>query len=461
MHTRILGLTLVAAALLVVPGVAEATGFISGVVIDGLTGQPVRGATVAVDGTDLVFTTDLGGAFRGETAAGTYSVTVTHEGFDAQRVEQVVVADGELADFAVVLLPASGDSGAVDGGDAAFTGEITVTADPVTSSQVALLTERKNAAQISDSIGKEEFSKNAGSDAADVVKRVVGISLQDDKYVFVRGLGDRYSNTSLNGSKIPSTEFDKKVVPLDLYPADLLDTIKVSKSYTADKPGDFAAGLVEMETLDFPASQSASVGFSMGSNSTSTGETFGQYAGGLSTWGDGGPGLDRLEAGGRADGGFVGRLGSAEVLGDRHGRRVVAGRRRQQHDREVGDAAVGDHDLGHPLGVEAGPGHGDRVGAGGRGGAEVAADAGCEADVGAVDDQGGAAHRLAGEAVDDDARDGAVGQGRRRQRDEAHADEGRPAQGLQAHVVSSVRPSCGSTTGAPDSPARRHDSGPG
>lgn len=294
MHIRTLGLTLVAAALLVVPGVAEATGFISGVVIDGLTGQPVRGATVAVDGTDLVFTTDLGGAFRGETAAGTYSVTVTHEGFDGQRVEQVVVADGELADFAVVLLPASGDSVAVVGGDAAFTGEITVTADPVTSSEVALLTERKNAAQISDSIGKEEFTKNAGSDAADVVKRVVGISLQDDKYVFVRGLGDRYSNTSLNGSKIPSTEFDKKVVPLDLYPADLLDTIRVSKSYTADKPGDFAAGLVEMETLAFPAQQSASLGFSAASHSVTSGETFGQYAGGLGFSGSGGQPLPSI-----------------------------------------------------------------------------------------------------------------------------------------------------------------------
>ena len=137
---------------------------------------------------------------------------------------------------------------------------------------MALLAERKNAAQISDAIGKEEFKKNAGSDAADVVKRVVGISLQDEKYVFVRGLGDRYSNTSLNGSKIPSTEFDKRVVPLDLYPSDLLDTIKVAKSYTVDKPGDFAAGLVEMETLDFPVRETASLGFSLGNHSNATGD---------------------------------------------------------------------------------------------------------------------------------------------------------------------------------------------
>ncbi len=297
MRSTTLGLGLLAAALLVVPSPAQAAGTISGVVIDGLTGQPVRGATITVDGADVVLATDLGGAFRGQLAPGTYSVTVTHERFDAQRVEQIVVGEGAVADFAVVLLPSSGAAEVDDGGEAAaaaFTGEITVTADPVTSSQVALLTERKNAAQISDAIGREEFKRNPGSDAADVVKRVVGISLQDGKYVFVRGLGDRYSNTSLNGSKIPSTEFDKKVVPLDLYPADLLEKVKVSKSYTVDRPGDFAAGLVEMETLDFPLRQTASFGTSMGSNSLSTGESFGEYAGGLGFSGGGGQPLPSL-----------------------------------------------------------------------------------------------------------------------------------------------------------------------
>lgn len=279
--------------ILMTAGVAAAEGIVSGVVIDGLTGQPVRGATIAVEGTEVTAESDLGGAFRADAPAGTHTVLVTKDGFESQRVENVVVADGDVADFAVVLLPAAGAAGTTDsGGDAAssaaFSGEITVTADPATSTEVALLTERKNAAQISDAIGKEEFKKNAGSDAADVVKRVVGISLQDEKYVFVRGLGDRYSNTSLNGSKIPSTEFDKRVVPLDLYPSDLLDTIKVAKSYTVDKPGDFAAGLVEMETLDFPVRETASIGFSLGNHSNATGETFGQYGGGLGSWGGGG-----------------------------------------------------------------------------------------------------------------------------------------------------------------------------
>ena len=119
--------------------------------------------------------------------------------------------------------------------------------------------------------------------------------MQQDKYVYVRGLGERYSNTTLNGSKLPTTEFDKKVVPLDLYPAGLLDQVKVSKSYTVDKSGDFAAGLVEMETLDFPVQQTASVGFSFDSHSVTTGDPFGQYAGGLDFGGGGGCRTNQLD----------------------------------------------------------------------------------------------------------------------------------------------------------------------
>lgn len=293
---KVRGLGLLCLALLAVPSLALAAGTVSGVVVDGFTGQPVRGATVVIEGVDTTATTDLGGVFLVQIEAGSYTVVVSRDGFESQRVTGVVVTDGEVADFAVVLLPAAGTVvGEVEaeGADAvadaaAFAGEITVTADAVASTEAALLAERKGAAQISDSIGSDEIKKGTGSDAADAVKRVTGISLQNDKYVFVRGLGERYSNTALNGAKIPSTEFEKKVVPLDIFPAGLLEKIKVSKSYTVDRPGDFAAGFVDLETLDFPAQQQMSIGFGLGSNSNATGERFGQYLDGLDFGGGGG-----------------------------------------------------------------------------------------------------------------------------------------------------------------------------
>lgn len=345
MKIKTLGpLALLCASCILAPMVAFAEGTITGVVINGFTGEPVRGATLTVEGTDISFKAGVGGDFRGAAPAGTYSVVVSRDGFESQRVTEVVVTDGGTADFAVVLLPMGDaeplpaapepaevlgeateaeDSAADEGfGEAVaelgddtvvadsaasgvpasdsgvFIGSITVEAQADDSTASALLAERKNAPMISDSIGTEEMKKSTGSDAADAVKRVTGISIQGDKYVYVRGLGERYSNTSLNGSKIPSTEFEKKVVPFDLFPSGLLDTIRVSKSYMADKPGDFAAGLVELETLDFPAAETFGVGFSIGHHSIATGNQFARYGGGLSWSGDGGQPLPAAIPGG-------------------------------------------------------------------------------------------------------------------------------------------------------------------
>ncbi|MCD4751193.1 MAG: outer membrane beta-barrel protein [Thermoanaerobaculales bacterium] len=285
-----LGLLILTVAL--TPLTASAGGVVSGVVIDGFTGQPVRGATITFEDTDVALSTDMAGAFRSDIQAGAFSVLISHKGYESQKVLEVVVLDGEVADFAVVLLPNAGSAGITaeggTGGDAAFSGEITIVADVATSTEAALLAERKSAAGITDLIGKEEISKATGSNAAGVLQRVTGISLQDDKYVYVRGLGERYSSTSLNGSRLPTTEFDKKVVPLDLFPSKLLDKVEVSKTFTPDMHGDFVAGLVELSTLDFPEGSSFDLSIGAASDSNTTGELFGRYMGGLSSSGNGG-----------------------------------------------------------------------------------------------------------------------------------------------------------------------------
>ena len=281
------GLWLAVLTLLFVAPAATWAANLSGVVLDARNGLPVRGATVEIEGTEVRATSDLDGLVNLDLPAGTYSAVVTMPDFKTQKVTDIAVVEGGAGNFAVVLESAAGNTS----DDAAFSEVITVSADAAQATETALLAERKAAIQISDSIGAEEMSKNTGSDAAGVLKRVTGISLQDNKYVFVRGLGDRYSNTALNGSKIPSTEFEKKVVPLDLFPADLIQKITVSKSYTVDKPGDFAAGLVELSTVDFPTQQTGSIGFSLGWNSVTTGDEYLEYPGGLSFSGSGGQGL--------------------------------------------------------------------------------------------------------------------------------------------------------------------------
>jgi hypothetical protein len=276
---------LLAALAVTPPALAQSAGRLVGAVLNGLTGQPVPGATVTVVETGARTTTDPDGLYRLDVPPGAYTLAVTKGTFAEQRVADVAVAAGQSHDLSVVLMPAAG-SGAES--NAAFGEEITVAAEADTTTDAAMLAERRRAGQISDLIGSQEMARTTGGDAAGVLKRVTGISLQDDRYVYVRGLGDRYSNTLLNGSKIPSTEFEKKVVPLDLFPTDLLDKVRVAKSYSVDKPGDFAAGFVELETLQFPNHRSGSIGLSVSQDSIATGEPYLTFGGGLDFFGDGG-----------------------------------------------------------------------------------------------------------------------------------------------------------------------------
>lgn len=273
-------------------GTTLADGVVTGLVLDGRTGQPLRGATVALG--DAQATADLNGVFQATVPAGTWTATVSYEGYETQNVLDVVVADGQTANFSAVLMPLGDDpEGDSVAGDTAtgISEVITVEAEAAVATEAALLAERRAAPQILDNIGSEEMSKNTGSDAAGALKRVTGITLQDSKYIYVRGLGDRYSNTQLNGSKIPTTEFERKVVPLDLFPADLLEKVTVSKSYTADQPGDFVAGVVELETKQFPPRQRISIGGGIGWNAETTGDPLSEYPGGLSFSGAGGQAL--------------------------------------------------------------------------------------------------------------------------------------------------------------------------
>jgi hypothetical protein len=105
------------------------------------------------------------------------------------------------------------------------------------------------------------------------VQRVSGVTVQDGKYVFVRGLGERYTTTSLNGARIPSPEPERKMVPLDLFPSGLLQAITTAKTFTPDLPGDFSGAQVDIQTHEYPAWRQLSLSLSQGFNSAVTGYT--------------------------------------------------------------------------------------------------------------------------------------------------------------------------------------------
>src|SRR5690606_14400499 len=136
----------------------------------------------------------------------------------------------------------------------------------------AALDEQRNSTNIITSITAEQISRSPDSDAAAAVQRVSGVSVQDGKYVTVRGLSERYTTTSLNGARLPSPEPERKVVPLDLFPAGLLQSITTAKNFTPDLPGDFSGARVDIRTREFPASRQISYSLGMGANLLATGK---------------------------------------------------------------------------------------------------------------------------------------------------------------------------------------------
>ena len=248
-------------------------GTITGVVINLANGSFLSRVTVEALPAGTTAVTDIDGLFSLSVPPGRYGLRVRHDGFLDQRVQGVVVSPGQTIFQDVGLNPLGLDLGS-----------ITVEAEAEQASQIALLIERKTALSIRDSIGREEISKSPGSDAADLMQRVTGVSVVDSKFVYVRGMGERYSNTMLNGAILPSTQPDKRVVSFDLFPTGLLENIRTEKSYTPDQPGEFSAGLVRMETVSFPRQAILRVSVGQGYGSNTTFKPFHTYSGGGRDW---------------------------------------------------------------------------------------------------------------------------------------------------------------------------------
>lgn len=236
-------------------------GRITGRVVNGETGRPVERAQIAVAGTGIEAMTDLDGRFfLPNVPPGVHTIEARQIGFTAKTVTNVTVTAGETTVLDVSL------------GSAVFAVEaITVSAEVEQGSVSNALEEQRTALNIVNAISAEQMSKSPDSDASEAVQRVSGVTVQDGKYVFVRGLGERYTTTSLNGSRVPSPEPEKRVVPLDLFPAGLLETVSTSKTFTADQPGDFSGAAVNLRTRDFPAARVLSLSLGMGLNGDATG----------------------------------------------------------------------------------------------------------------------------------------------------------------------------------------------
>ncbi len=235
---------------------------IVGTVRDEANSIALPGLPVEVVSTGQVVYTDVDGRYVLEVPPGEYEIKVAMESYQTRMVK--VTTGGERTITADIGLEMN-----------RFAEVVTVTAaaiDVQTSTAEAQLQQRLNAQVITDNMGAQEMRDNNDGDAAAAMQRVTGISVVDNQYVFVRGLGERYSNTQLSGATLPTTEPDKKVVPLDMFPSGLLDSVQVAKSYSPDKSAEFAGGLVQVTPIKLPNRPVADFSYGVSAYTIATGK---------------------------------------------------------------------------------------------------------------------------------------------------------------------------------------------
>lgn len=236
------------------------SGVIRGQLTSSETGEELIGATVVIKGTANGTATDLDGKFNlTNIKPGTYEVQASYISYEPKTVTGVVVKDEEVTVLNIQL-----------GTSATKLSEVVIEGRAIKSSVNTLRNTQKKAAVVMDGISSEQFSRSGDSDAAAALTRVTGISLEGSKYVYVRGLGDRYVKTSLNGAEIPGLDPNRNTVQMDLFPSNLLDNLMVSKTFTPDMPGSFSGGFVNITTKDFPDRFTLQFSTSIGYNDQTT-----------------------------------------------------------------------------------------------------------------------------------------------------------------------------------------------
>ncbi len=245
-------------------------GRIVGTVVDAETGETLIGVNVVIEGTIQGTATDIDGNYTiRRVAAGTYNIKVSYLSYSTQLITDLVVEEGEVVRLDVAMQPES-----------EFLDEIVVTAEAVQSGEAGLLAAQKKSVPVQDGISSEEISKTGDGNVGSAMKRVSGVSVVGGKDVYVRGLGNRYSNVQLNGAPVPSTNPNKKEAPVDILSSGIVDNILVQKTFTPDQFGEFSGGSVKIITKEFPDSKNLSISYSTEINSISTFNNYLGYSGG-------------------------------------------------------------------------------------------------------------------------------------------------------------------------------------
>jgi outer membrane receptor for ferrienterochelin and colicin len=234
---------------------------ITGKITNSKTGEPLIGATVTIVSLKRATASDLSGTYTiGGLNAGTYTVLISSISFSKKSIDDVTVKDGEIV-FVNIALDEAASAGE----------EVIVKSTKVNRENAnAVLTAQKNSPSVSDGISAEAIRKTPDRNTSDVLKRVSGATLQDNKFAIIRGLSDRYNAAFINGAALPSSESDRKAFAFDIFPSNVLDNLIITKTATPDMPGEFAGGVINITTKSIPSKNFTSISLTTSYNTIAT-----------------------------------------------------------------------------------------------------------------------------------------------------------------------------------------------
>ena len=251
------------------------TSILKGTIIDDATGKTMPGVDVSVSNTKFYASSDFDGNFIiTNLPVGTYEVQFSTSSYRTKIISEVVVKANDATNLTVSLVESKNELKEV---------VITKTKAKVESIK-SLLIQQKNSVSVSDGISAESIKRTPDKSTSDVLKRISGASIQDNKFVIVRGLNDRYNANYLNGAPLPSSESDRKAFSFDIFPSNMIDNLVITKTATPDLTGEFAGGVIQITTKNIPDQNFQSFSYGNGYNSLATGKTQRYYEGGKTDW---------------------------------------------------------------------------------------------------------------------------------------------------------------------------------
>jgi len=226
-------------------------GTLTGTVKDAEINDPLPFASINVKGAEIGTTSDFDGLYDIPLNAGTYTIVFKFLGYETIEITEVVIKSDNVTNLDISLKPSSGTLE-----------EVVITAETAKNTEASILNVQRRSVNLLDGLSAQNFKKLGASDLAAAVKSVPGVSVQGGKYVYVRGLGDRYTKTILNGVDIPGLDPDRNTIQMDIFPTNILDNILVIKSATADLTADFTGGIINIITKGYPTKAAYSISIS-------------------------------------------------------------------------------------------------------------------------------------------------------------------------------------------------------